>query len=121
MGIQLVYQKVNGKNANTITADDSVITALNSFLVGTLSVYKQEGSTTGTSIPYPAMPNAKTISCGKKTGKAYKNCSFAIKHVKESKQYPDIAALVVGQFDANYATSEKATYCNLVLDSRKAA
>ena len=110
-----VKQIVKGKVVKTISVDAGAddLTALTDLMDGEIETY-DEKSSGGTDIEAPAQLNRKKFSCGDKG--EHLSCSFTVPHVKAGATKSDFKALVVGKFDANYISTIKATYMNLLYD-----
>jgi len=110
-----VKQIVKGRTVRTLdvvaSADD--LTALTDLMDGQVDVY-DEKSSGGTDIATPAELNRKRFSCGDKSQNL--SCSFTVPHVKAGANKSDFKAVVVGKFDANYDSTTKSTYMNLLYD-----
>jgi len=108
-------QRIKGRTVKTVdvqaSADD--LTALTDLMDGEIDQYDVKSSG-GTAVATPAELNQKRFSCGDK--EAHLSCSFKIPHVKAGANKSDFKALVVGKFDANFISSSKATYLNLLYD-----
>ena len=110
-----IKQVINGRTVKTLDvvagADD--LTALTDLMDGQVETY-DEKSSGGTDVSTPAQLNRKRYSCGDKSQNL--SCSFTVPHVKAGVVKSDVKALVVGAFDANYNSTTKATYMNLLYD-----
>lgn len=111
----IVKQVIKGRTVRTLEVDASEanIADLVSILAGEVSLFelKSEGGSTS---PLPATMNRKRFSCGNRTQKI--SCSFNVPHVKNSAYINDFETAVIGNFDADYESSIKADYCNLLYD-----
>ena len=110
-----IKQVVKGKTYKTLTVSgsDADITALTDLMDGEVHLFTEK-STGGTDVATPAQLNRKRFSCGDRSQNF--SCSFTVPHVKAGATKSDFKAVVVGAFDANYATTAKATYMNLLYD-----
>lgn len=111
----VLKQKIHGRSASTLEVDATTadLAPLLALLEGEVTEYELKSSG-GAVAPYPAMLNSKKFSCGNKTQKI--SCSFSIKHLKPTAFITDVEAVVVGAFDANYESTIKADYANLLYD-----
>jgi len=110
-----IKQIVKGKTVKTlnVTASADDLTALTDLMDGQIETY-DEKSSGGSDIATPAQLNRKRFSCGDRSQNL--SCSFTVPHVKAGANKSDFKAVVVGKFDANYQSTTKATYMNLLYD-----
>ena len=110
-----IKQIIKGRTVKTLdvvaSADD--LTAIKDLMDGEIEIY-DEKSNGGTDVETPAVLNRKKFSCGDRG--EHLSCSFTVPHVKAGATKADFKALVVGKFDANYKSSVKAKYMNLLYD-----
>lgn len=111
----VLKQKINGRNVNTLETEATAgdLTDLLALLEGEVTEYELKSSG-GAVAPYPLTLNSKKLSCGNKTSKI--SCAFSVKHAKPTAYINDFEAVVVGAFDANFESSVKADYSNLLYD-----
>jgi len=110
-----IKQVIKGKTVRTLdveaSADDT--TSLTDLMDGQVEVYDVKSSG-GTAVDTPAELNRKKFSCGDRD--EHLSCSFTVPHVKAGKNKADFKTVVVGAFDANYDTTTKCSYMNLLYD-----
>jgi len=75
-------------------------------------------ATGGTATTKPSVFNMMKFACGK-NGKPRYSCAFTLRHVDSSKDDQDVKSLVIGAFDADWVTTEKAEYCRLIDNNSK--
>ena len=111
-----VKQNIKGKSRKYIdvTATAADLTALTDLMDGEIEIYSVSSSGGTATATTPTDLNRKKFSCGNRAGEL--SCSFTIPHVKAGAVKSDFKAVVVGQFDANYDTTTKADYMNLLYD-----
>ena len=111
-----IKQNVKGRTVKTIdvVASAGDLTALTDLMDGEIETYDVKSSG-GTALAVtPTEFNKKKFSCGDRDQQL--SCSFSVGHVKATAGKSDFKAVVVGAFDANYESSTKATYMNLLYD-----
>lgn len=115
----LLRQIINGQRVNTINVDASAddLDALKSLLEGKIEEWEKKAEG-GTATTAPEKLNLMRFACGK-NGKPRYSCAFTLRHVDPAKDDADIKSLVIGAFDADWVTSEKAEYCRLIDNNSK--
>ena len=111
-----IKQIVKGRTVKVldVVASAGDLTALTDLMDGEIHTFDVKSSG-GTALAVtPTELNQKRFSCGDRDQNL--SCSFKVPHVKATAGKSDFKAVVVGAFDANYETSSKCTYMNLLYD-----